>query len=50
VNPCGLDSALLSSMSARVGRPLGVDDVRPVLAARLARLGAPVPDPATAGP
>ncbi len=50
VNPCGLDSALLSSMAARLGRPLGVEDVRPILAARLARLGAPDADPVTAGP
>jgi len=38
IHPCGLDSQLLGSMAGQLGRPLEVDEVRPVLAARLARL------------
>ena len=38
INPCGLESALLSSLSVEAGRPLTVDDVRVPLSRRLAAL------------
>lgn len=39
INPCGLDSALLSSMSEVMGRPLSVEEVKPALVQRLVTLG-----------
>lgn len=39
INPCGLDAALLSSMSVALGRPLAVADVKPSLVQRLVTLG-----------
>ena len=38
INPCGLESALLSSLAVESGRPLTVEDVRPALIRRLAAI------------
>ncbi len=38
INPCGLESALLSSLAAESGRALTVEDVRPQLSRRLTAL------------
>jgi lipoate-protein ligase B len=37
INPCGLTDRGITSIAARAGRPVGIDDVKPVLAAQLAR-------------
>ena len=38
IHPCGMDSSLISSMAQQAARPLSIDNVRPVLQERLARL------------
>lgn len=35
INPCGLDAAVMTSLAAASGRPLALDDVKPLVIARL---------------
>ncbi|MDB4966832.1 MAG: lipoate-protein ligase [Myxococcales bacterium] len=35
INPCGLDAAVMTSLSAATGRPLTLDEVKPLAVARL---------------
>ena len=35
INPCGLDAAVMTSLARESGRPLTVDDVKPLAIARL---------------
>ena len=35
INPCGLHAAVMTSLTEAAGRPISVDDVKPITAARL---------------
>jgi lipoyl(octanoyl) transferase len=35
IHPCGLDAAVMTSLAAALGRPLTVDEVKPLVVARL---------------
>ncbi len=35
INPCGLDAAVMTSLSVECGRPLALDDVKSLAIARL---------------